>query len=107
MVENQNIAEDLKKILKRSITEFRGLLNEDDANLCLPEPDKFAYFHEFAKPRNETGGILVVGLNPHLGKNKTKDSPISNPCIVEDENDSEWREKFKIDEKRIHQIACC
>lgn len=99
MVENQIIAAELKKILKRSIPEFRGLLNENDANACLLEPDKFACFHEFAKPKTIKGGILVIGLKPHLGINKTKDSPNSNPCKIENENNSEWREKFKIDEK--------
>ena len=75
----------LNSILNDSKDEFRKLLkNEGYGSDTLPDPDRFRYLHEFKDYDHTKGGILIVGLNPHIGKN---------------EKDSKWREKFNIDER--------
>lgn len=83
MVTERYSEKDLNDILRESISEFRKLLMNDHSE-ALPDPVKFRYLHEFNDYDITKGGILVVGLNPHIGEN---------------ENDSKWREKYKIDER--------
>jgi hypothetical protein len=78
--------EELNDILRKSISEFRKLLKKEnkDYDKCFPDPREFRYLHEFKNHDHTKGGILVVGLNPHIGKN---------------EKDSKWRERYSIDER--------
>lgn len=84
-IENYSEVE-LNNILAVSIDEFRKLLNDEGngSETLLPESNKFRYLHEFNDYDHTKGGILIVGLNPHIGENET---------------DSKWREKYKIDER--------
>lgn len=75
----------LNSILNVSKDEFRKLLkNEGNGSDILPNSDNFRYLHEFKDYDHTKGGILIVGLNPHIGNN---------------EKDSKWREKYNIDER--------
>ncbi len=78
--------EELNDILRESISEFKKLLKKEnkDYDKCFPDPREFGYLHEFKNHDHTKGGILVVGLNPHIGKN---------------EKDSKWRERYSIDER--------
>ena len=77
--------EGLEIILSESISEFRKILKkEDNGSGTLPDPHNFRYLHEFKNHDHTKGGILVVGLNPHIG---------------EKENNHEWRVKYHIDER--------
>ena len=78
--------EKLNVILRESISEFRKLLKKEnkDYDKCFPDPREFRYLHEFKNHDHTKGGILVVGLNPHIG---------------EKEKDSKWRERYSIDER--------
>ena len=86
-MEIENYSEvELNNILAMSIDEFRKLLNDEGNGFetLLPEPNKFRYLHEFNDYDHTKGGILIVGLNPHIGEN---------------ENESKWREKYNINER--------
>ena len=75
----------LKKILRDSLDEFRKLLkNEGYGSNTLPDPDRFRYLHEFKDYDHRKGGILIVGLNPHMG---------------EDEDSYKWRTRYQINER--------
>lgn len=77
--------EKLNGILMESISEFRTLIKKQDGGSdTLPDPDKFRYLHEFKNHDLTKGGILVVGINPHIGNSK---------------KDSKWRERYRIDER--------
>ena len=70
-------AGELSNILCKSIPEFKVLLKKDetiggDMKSFLPSPENFRYLHEFKEYEYRKKGILVVGLNPHLGKEKRK-----------------------------------
>ena len=71
-------AGELTNILCESISKFKILLEKDgkiggNMKSFLPSPSNFRYLHEFKEYEYTKGGILVVGLNPHLGKEKKKD----------------------------------
>lgn len=86
MNEDKYSDEELRSILNESVSEFRKLLKEgSDCSKHLPDPDKFRYLHEFDGFDLKNGGILIVGLNPHIGKN---------------ENEEVWRNKYCIDNVR-------
>ena len=95
----------LTNILCKSISEFKILLKKDEtigSNMksFLPSPHNFRYLHEFKEYEYTKGGILVVGLNPHLGKEKTGAESQSNNHTSEDGIDEEWKKKYKIENAR-------
>lgn len=83
MNEDKYSDEELKSIINESISEFRKLMNrEPDSRKYLPDPDRFRYLHEFENSDKVRGGILIAGLNPHIGAN---------------EDEMIWRKKYEID----------
>ena len=79
----------LSNILCKSISEFKILLKKDEtigSNMksFLPSPHNFRYLHEFKEYEYTKGGILVVGLNPHLGKEKNEAESQSTNHTSED-----------------------
>lgn len=97
-------AGELTNILCESISKFKILLEKDgkiggNMKSFLPSPSNFRYLHEFKEYEYIKGGILVVGLNPHLGKEKKKDESQSENH-TSDGIDEEWKKKYKIENTR-------
>ena len=73
---------ELKRILNKAIDEFKGLMKFDDSDKWrIPDPNEFRYIHSFKGYDSTSGGILILGLNPHIfgkgdktnyGKKRTK-----------------------------------
>ena len=98
-------AGELSNILCKSISEFKILLKKDETigsnvKSFLPSPHNFRYLHEFKEYEYTKGGILVVGLNPHLGKEKEEAESQSNNHTSEDGIDEGWKKKYKIENAR-------
>ena len=81
--------EELNEILNKSKEEFRKLLKKGNGSDIVPDPDKFRYLHEFKDYDLTKGGILIVGLNAHIGEN---------------EKESEWRARYQIDERNTSDL---
>jgi hypothetical protein len=66
----------LREITVTSVEYFKGELkdkSEEELKKLLPHPDGFRYLHEFKDYDGVKGGILIVGLNPHLGEKENKE----------------------------------
>ena len=87
----------LNGILNKAIEEFKGLMKCDDSNKWrIPDPNEFRYIHSFKGYDSTSGGILILGLNPHIfgkgdktnyGKKKDEEHKcdwMENYCIVDD-----------------------
>jgi hypothetical protein len=124
MGSSQNYSEvKLNGILNKAIDEFKGLMKFDDSNKWrIPDPKEFRYIHSFKGYDSTSGGILILGLNPHtFGKGdktnygKKKDEKhkrdwIKNYCIDKGRNTSDcllarypYFKLFTADSDHVHK----
>ena len=90
--------EELNKILNKATDEFRRLIECDDFNKWrIPDPNEFAYIHSFNGYDNTSGGILIIGLNPHTFEKKGETSYNKKK---DEELKGKWMKEYCIDKDR-------